>query len=531
MPESAAVDVVVRSFAVIDWIVVAAYFGAMLLIGWWASRGQHDEGTFFLGGRKMPAWAVSLSVLATALSAATFIGAPEIGFGGNYTYLILNIGEVVSAFIVAYLFLPPIYHAGTITIYGYLGKRFGEESAMAAGGMFLLGRLLASGARLFMAGIGFSLVLYGDASKSSLLFAIVLLGLIGTLYTSVGGIKAVIWTDVLQILVVVFAAGLSVYLLLDAIPLSFGEIIGALREAPKEMEGGTVTVNKMRLVDTSWSFSIPYTIWAGIIASTFISSATYGADHDMAQRLLTTKSPLHSGMALIASKLIGIPVVFLFLFIGSLLYIFYTRPDLMGEAAPWDLITGEKTKQIYPQFLLNHLPVGIRGLAMAGLFAAAMSSFDSAINAMASAAIGDIYLPLRRRKGLPVDKPADVLASSRWAVVLMGVLLTLFAMGSALAFSDAKNTLIGFALGVMAFALAPLLGVFATALFTRRGNLMSVAAALAVGFAVVLLLQGYFFCLPALYGFEIGWTWIWPIASLVSFVYCVAGAPEKPACA
>ena len=512
-------------FGWIDWGVLAAYMAGMVWIGAAVSRRQEDTETYFLGGRSMPGWAVSLSVLATSLSAATFVGAPQIGYTGNLTYLSLSLGGVLGALIVAYLFVPPIYQAGTTTIYGYLGKRFGEPSMVAASLMFLFGRLLASGARLFMAGIGFALILYGGTDTGELAFAVLVLGVVGTLYTACGGVRAVIWTDTVQIGVVLLAAGISLVILMRAIPLSGVEIVAALRMS--------AAGDKLQVIDRAWAFDKPYTLWAALIANTVVSVACYGVDHDLAQRMMTARSPLHGGMALIWSTVIGLPVAALFLGIGLLLHIFYTRPDLMGAAAPGYLI--EDSKSIYPQFLLHHLPAGLRGLSMAGLFAAAMSSVDSAINAMAATAVADVYVPFHRwrrraaRSGgeevSEAEEPPS-LALSRTAVVIMGVLLTVFAVGAIYAQDAGGQGLIDFALGVMAFALAPLLGVFCTALFTRRGNTASVYAALWTGMAAVLLLQPYM--APKWFDFKLAWPWVWVVAAPLSFLVCVSGRPAQP---
>ena len=492
----------------------------MVIIGVAVSRRQTDTRYFFLAGRSMPAWAVSLSVLATALSAATFIGAPQIAFDGDLTYLITNIGSVISAFIIAFLFVPPIYRAGTITIYGYLGQRYGTAARSAAGVMFLLGRLLSSGARLFMAGIGFALMLYGDAGTDQLVFAVVLLGVIGTAYTIFGGIRAVIWTDALQITVMVVAALCSIWMLLRAIPAPVGEIVAALRDA----DG----VNKLRLVNTEFAPGNAYTLWAGVFAMTVVGVSTHGVDQDMAQRVMTSRSPLQGGLALISSIIIGIPVVLIFMVIGLLLFVFYQRPDIMGAAAPQDII--EDTRRVFPQFVLHHLPVGLRGLTMAGLIAAAMSTFDSAINAMASCLVADVYAPWRAWRGnKETDDEAAMpnLAGSRLAVGVMGAALTGFAVAAIYMQERGGDLLINFALGVMAFALAPLLGVFCAALFTRRGNAHSVLTAFAVGIVTVLLLQPYM--LPAWTGLSIAWPWWWVIASPLCFLVCAAGAPRNSA--
>jgi solute:Na+ symporter, SSS family len=209
-----------------------------------------------------------------------------------------------------------------VTIYGVLGQRYGTGAKSAAGVMFLFGRLLSSGARLFMAGIGFALMLYGEMNTNTLIFAVVLLGIIGTAYTIFGGIRAVIWTDVVQIMVMVIAALCAVFLLLRAIPVPFGQILAALKDA----DG----VNKLQLVDTSFALDKAYTIWTGVFAMIVVGVSTHGVDQDMLQRVMTSRSPFQGGMALISSIIIGIPVICLFMVIGMLLFVFYQRPELDG---------------------------------------------------------------------------------------------------------------------------------------------------------------------------------------------------------
>ncbi|NLO32643.1 MAG: sodium/solute symporter [Candidatus Hydrogenedentes bacterium] len=504
-------------FSVFDWTIVAGYMAAVLVIGAWISGRQTDSRYFFLGGRSVPAWAVACSAIATAISAATFIGVPQIAFEGDLSYLITYVGSVIAAFIIAFLFVPPLYNAGTITIYGYLGQRFGTGAKSAAGLMFLFGRLLSSGARLFMAAIGFSMMLSGNVTRNELIFAVIILGVVGTVYTFFGGIRAVIWTDVLQLIVFTAAGLFTLIFLYQLIPASGSDIWAALQNS----EG----TDKLRIVNSSFTLENPFTLWSGLFAMTIVAVSTHGVDQDMLQRVMTAKSPWHGGLALINSMIFTIPIVLLFLVIGLLLYVFYQRPDLMGAAAPQDII--EDTRRVFPQFVLHHLPTGMRGLTMAGLFAAAMSTFDSAITAMASCLVADIYAPFfcKQNPDSPLEKTEALpdLKASRLAVGIMGVCLTFFAIGAIYMQEKGGQTLIDFALGVMAFALAPLLGVFCVALFTKRGNTKSVYAALVVGIVAVLLLQPYM--LPKMMGFKIAWTWLWVIVSPLCAFICFIGAP------
>jgi len=391
--------------------------------------------------------------------------------------------------------------------------------------MFLVGRLLASGARLFFAAIPVCLLLYAsyNPTKGQLIQAILIVGAIGIAYTVAGGIRAVIWTDSMQICIVMGAVVLSIILLLHKIPLSIGGIVDVLRE-PTVATGAS----KLRVFDLSTDPSHPFTLWTALIGGTCMGVASYGVDHDMAQRMLTAKSSLRASLSLIAAQFIGFFVVALFLIAGLLLWIFYKRPDVMGPAAPTDPLLD--TKLVYPQFLLNHLSPGLVGLAMAGMFAAAQGSLDSAINAMASSAIADLYWPIRRRMGLAVH--SETTHAPRLAVLGMGLLLILFAIWSVFRYDPKKDTILQFALGVMAFAYSGMLGVFLTALLTKRGNGATVIAALIVGVATTALLQKsvYPVWTEKLTGkpHELAEFWWLPIGATLSFLVCVAGSPRRP---
>jgi SSS family transporter len=518
---------VLAAFTWIDGLIILTYLALMLGIGWvvsWRARRRGHEGdeAYFLAGRSMPTWAVTLSILATTLSAATYIGVPQIGYSGDLSYLILNIGGVLAVLIVATLFLPSLYAAGTLTIYGLLGQRFGPGAQTAAGVAFLFGRLLASGARLFIAGIAFSLILFGDTAIHQVVAAIALFGIVGTLYTCMGGIRAVIWTDTLQIIIVIGIAMVSIAVLLNRIPLPLSELIEVLQTS------GDVGGSKLRVVQSGWSdqgiqWAASFTVIAAF-ASTAGNVAAFGTDQDITQRMMTTRSAWRSSLSVIFAQLIGMPVVLMFLIIGVLLSVFYTMPDVMaaaGKAVPEPIVDDRK---VYPHFLLTELPTGLSGLAMAGLFAAAMSSLDSAINAMASSARADL-LPRRSASTGPPK-------AGRRLVIMMGGLLTLAAIGAAFLQQAGSQTLIDFALGVMAFAHAGLLGVFCTALFTRRGNTTSVIVAMLAGAAVVALIQPWSLgpltekCLGE--PWALAWPYWMPVAGGVAFLVCVSGRTVEP---
>ena len=282
-------------FGPLDWVIVALYFAAMIYIGVIAARKDQDTREYFLAHRSIPTWAVSISIVATSLSAATFVGTPDLAFKGNLSYLILNVGGLMAVALVATLFVPKLYRAGTVTIYGYLNQRYGQGAMIAVSAMFLVGRMLASGARLFIAAIPLCLLMFSrrsdanfEATRWQLVLAIALIGGVGTFYTAFGGIRTVIWIDVIQFFIVIGAAVLSIFMLLHVIPLSLPEIFKTLGD-PRSGPGGH---SKLFISDGSLNFSDPYTLWAAIFGSTFLSAAAYGVDQDLAQRFLVAQSVL-----------------------------------------------------------------------------------------------------------------------------------------------------------------------------------------------------------------------------------------------
>ncbi len=513
-------------FGPIDWGIVALYFAAMIYIGVVAARKDQDTREYFLAHRSMPTWAVAISIVATSLSAATFIGAPDAAFNGNLTYLILNIGGLLAVAIVATLFVPKLYRAGTVTIYGYLDQRYGQAAMISVSAMFLVGRMLGSGARLFIAAIPLCLLMfagrndaYFEPSRAQLIFAILLIGGLGTFYTAFGGIRTVIWIDVIQFFIVIGAAGLSILLLLKLIPLNIPQLLHALND-PRFGPGGH---GKLFICDTSPDLSRPYTLWSAIFGTTFLNAAVYGVDQDFAQRFLVAKSVLRRALSLVWAQLISIVVISGFLLIGLLLYVVYKRPDIMGGG----LLANPPGRQgTYAWFLMNQMPTVLSGISIVGFFAIAQGSMDSAINALASSAVADIYYPLRQRLGY-ADTSATDRSAPKLAVAAMGLCMSSLGIACVFLYDKNDRTLIDFALGILSFAFTGMLGVFLTALLTPRGNTISILCALAVGVLSVVLMQ------PGIlerwtsamfhHPLHLASTWWMPVGTILSFAVCVSG--------
>ncbi len=496
-------------FSYLDWIVLAGYFLMLVITALLFSRRQRNTDDYFRAGGNIPYFAASVSFLATALSAATFIGGPQQAFVSDLTYLSANIGSILGIIVVAFYFVPAYYRNRSVTVYGMLENRFGAKSAMSASGTFLVGRIFASGARLYIAAIPASWIVFGDIRIPHLLIAIAVLIVIGTTYTLAGGIRSVIWTDVIQAVILVGTALTAALVLLHKIPLSLPEIIDALQN-PGDGLPSKLSVFKLGLdgLDTK------YTVLTAIFGFTLLNIGSYGTDQDMAQRMLVCKDARRGSKSALTAILIGLPVTTLFMLIGLLLHIFYSRPELMGSAAPVYQISG--TRQVFLEFLLHEIPPGMTGLMMAGLFAAALSSVNSALNAMSSAIVTDFY-----RKFRPKKSEKQYLNAGRLGVVVCGIVLGGFAVISVYWQSARPEaTLIDFALQVMVFAYSGLTAVFLCAVFTKRGNDTSVIGALIAGFLIALSLQ---------YSAQssLAFAWQMLIATSYAFMVCCLGKKQE----
>jgi len=515
-----------NGFSGYDWLVLAIYAGVLVVSGIWLGR-KKPSGTedYFLAGRGMPAWAVAVSILATSLSAATFVGGPEQAFRGNLTYLSSNIGAMLAAVFVAWVMIPAFYRQQVATVYELLEFRFGSTARRAASAMFLIGRVFASGARIFIAALPASLIVYGDLAPRHLAAAIAALSFAGIVYTLAGGVRSIIWSDVIQTVVFLGAAVAAAVVLFGRIPISFGEILSVLAQP------GPGESSKLVALDAGldWNMprlgfdpSVPYTLLTAFTGMALLNIGAYGTDHDLAQRMLTCRSAAKGSWSVIIAILIGLPVSFLFLAIGLLLYVFYQLPEAMGAAAPGYAI--DDTRQVFLTFMLRELPPGMAGVMLAGLFAAGLSSLNSALNAMGASFVNDWY-----RSAVPGQDERHYLRVGRCAVAGCGIVLGGFAMGCIYWQQAAGQSLIDFALGVMAFAYSGLVAVFLTALMTRRGNGTSAVLALATGFLAVLLLQPWAWSHWAPAGWEktqIAFPWQIVIATSLALGVCCLGRPS-----
>src|SRR5437660_3027114 len=474
----------------IDGAVLLLYFFIIIFIGLRMGRKERDLEDFALGRRQIPWWAVFASIIAAETSAGTFFGTPGEGFAlRNYTYIQLAFGTILARILVSYIFIRPYYDYKGYSIYEYLTARFGVATKNAASAVFMLTRLLASGARLYVAAIALALayeMISGTRpGQTETLWiyvgATVAIVILTAVYTTLGGIKAVIWTDFLQASIMIGSALVALGLLSTAIP-------GGLNEIVQRHGGFGVSDFFTTGLDPAkhgWEkikgmFEIEYTIFAGLIGSTFITMATHGTDQDMVQRMLTAPDIRRSRRSLILSGLADIPIVLTFLSIGLLLWTYYqAHPDPTLPKTP---------NETFCHFILYEMPVGLRGLLIAGIFATAMGSLSTALNALATSFTRDWYEPYVN----PGATGEQSLRAVRWATVWFSVLMIVVASTTAyLVIVHPNVRIIPIVLSVFGYTYGSLLGVFCAGMLTKtRGNDRGNFIAMIVGFIVVAILSG-----------------------------------------
>ncbi|HZR79426.1 MAG TPA: sodium:solute symporter [Chthoniobacterales bacterium] len=484
----------------IDCTVLLLYFVVIIGIGLYMGRREESLADFALGGRRIPWWAVLASIIAAETSAGTFFGTPGEGFAlRNYTYVQLAFGTILARILVSYIFIKPYYDYKVYSIYEYLTARFGVATKNAASAVFMITRLLASGARLYVAAIALALAyemirgVRPDQTETLWIYigAIVALVVLTAIYTTLGGIKAVIWTDFIQASIMMGSALAALGLLYFAIPGGWHEIVAR--------HGGfhlsdllTTGLDPAKSGWEKWKgmFEVEYTIFAGLIGSTFITMSTHGTDQDMVQRMLTAPDIRRSRRSLILSGLADIPIVLTFLSIGLLLWTYYQiHPDPTLPKTP---------NETFCHFILYQMPLGLRGLLIAGIFATAMGSLSTAINALATSFTRDWYEPYIN----PQSTPEQSLRAVRWATVWFSVLMIVVASTTSFLVIVHPNVrIIPIVLGIFGYTYGSLLGVFLCGIFTRtRGNNLGNITAMIIGFIVVAILSGLPNSIAGLFG-------------------------------
>jgi SSS family transporter len=467
-------------FTGLDYAVLIVFLVGNVALGAYLGRGQKTTQEYFLAGRKVPMWAICLSIVATETSTLTFIGAPAIAYAGSLTFLQVAAGYIVGKTLVS-IFLMPAYFRGQIqSAYQILQLRFGRAVRTFSSLLFLVTRGLADGVRLFATGLVLS-----EITRMSDLSAMVTIGIITVIYTFYGGMIAVIWTDVIQLFIYIAGALVAFYVVLSNLPGGWTEVMTAA--AP---------FDKFQFLDFSFSLSQPYTFWAGLIGGCFLTFATHGSDQMMVQRYLASGDKRQSQRALILSGVIVFFQFVLFLLIGVMLFAFYKHYP------PEQTLT--QVDRVFPMFIVRHMPPGVSGLVIAAVFAAAMSTMSSCLNSLSASSINDFYRSYFVRSASEEHYfRASRVATLTWGGVLVAISMLARNWGSVL---QAGLTITSITMGSV-------LGIFLLGLWTRETRQGPGLAGMAAGVAVMLLVH---------FSGAFGWTWYTLIGTSVTFLTGVA---------
>lgn len=489
----------------LDLFIIGVYFAIIIGIGVHFSRRNRNVSDFALGGRSIPWWAVLASILASEISAGTFFGAPGEGFVlRNYTYAQMMVGYLLARVVVSGVFIPAFYKHDVVSIYEFLELRFGPQTRHLASGIFLVTRSLASGSRLWVPTL-LLVVIWDQMNPTRPLgnweqfwvtgAALILISILTAIYTAVGGIKAVIWTDVLQIAVLFAALGFSVWYLLGHIPGGW-EGAKTYLTHPADLKLWEWQGNKPPTAEfvakygSAWGtvknvLESNYTVWAALLGSLFITLATHGTDQDMVQRMLTAKNKRQSAVATLLSGIADIPITYFVLTIGILLSVYYNH-IITDPSLPMDGGKPDSTR-IFPYFVIDVMPGGLRGLVVAGVLATTMGSLGTALNSLATSYSRDFHFRLFKT---PEDETKRVRIIKRST---MAFAIILILVGLATAFVKAHNpslSIIGIILGSFGYTYGSLLGVFIVALFTKsRGSEIGNRVAMIAGIVMVAYLS------------------------------------------
>jgi SSS family transporter len=445
-----------RGITALDVVVILAYLAGTTLLGIWVGRRQRDAKDYFVAGRQIPWWAVLFSVVASETSALTFISIPGLAYTTNLGFLQVATGYLLGRVVVAYTLLPRYYEGGLVTAYALLERRFGLATRRFTSVVFMVTRGMADSVRVFATAIPIALILGGVVPRAWVMpSAVLILGTLTVIYTYRGGMRAVVWTEILQAAVYVLGGVAALVLLGRAVGGGWPAILASAGAA-----------GKLRAVDLYAGLDRPHTVLAGLVGGAFLSMASHGADQLIVQRLLSARSLRDARLAIIGSGAAVIVQFALFLMIGVGLWVLYA-----GRAFP-------TPDSIFPTFIIERMPHGLLGLVLAAILAATMSTHSGAINSLAAASTHDIFLPLT---GRAADDPRTLRVGKLFALA-WGVVLT----GGALLFpEDQRTPVVVIALSIASFTYGGLLGGFFLALFWRRARQRDAIAGMAVGIAAM----------------------------------------------
>lgn len=475
-------------FSTLDTIIVLLYLVGVAVFGVLAAGKQTSTRDYFLGGKSIPWWAVCFAIVATETSTLTFISIPGVAYITDLNFLQLTFGYILGRIVVARLLLPAYYAGEISTAYTFLTNRFGAKTRNAASTVFMVTRLFADGVRLYATAIPIKLVTGVDYPT-----AIGITALVTLLYTYIGGVRSVIWMDVVQMAIYLGGAVAAVIVIAGQLPGGLVGIFsdGSLAEKLSVIRWGFD-------LDFASFFSTPYTLVASVLGGAFLSMASHGTDQLIVQRALTTPTLRDAQRAMVLSGFIVMVQFAVFLFIGILLYAYYSGAKM-------------DPNEVFPHYIINHLPSGVSGLIVAGLLAAAMSTLAGSMNALASATMFDFYKPYFAGSS---SNERDLFVSR-----VFTFLWCLLIVGSAIFFMNTTRTVVELALGIASFTYGGLLGTFLLGILFKRTQQRHALIGFAVGILTMVLVVLFT---------EIAWTWYTVIGSTVTvFIGTASGLVQR----
>ena len=475
----------------LDLIIIFGYLIGITAFGIIYAGKQETTEDYFVGDRSVPWWAIAMSIVATETSTITFISVPGIAFskGGNFQFLQLVFGYILGRIVISLVFIPMYFRGELQTVYQLLGERFGGKVKTIASLLFVLMRNIADGIRLLLTAIVLAAVYttFNPAADPGIIIigSIMLLGIVMIIFTFYGGMEAVIWIEVVQLVVYVGGAVAAAIVLI-------GSIDGGIRSA---LEIGS-RFDKFALFDFNLDFTKSFTFWGGLFGGCFLTMSTHGTDQFLVQRYLCTSKPRAAVAALMTSGAVILGQFIGFLFVGVFLFAYYSPFELAGYQAAAGAFPFDAPDKVFPDFITQRMPTGLSGLVVAAIFAAALSS---SLNSIAATAVNDIYKPFARDKS---DR--HLLKISGWLTVAVGIIQ----IAIAISLRNATSSALGMALSVASLINGPILGVFLVGAFLKRAREVHTL----IGMAVSILLMIYI-----LLGTSIAWPWYALIGSSITF--------------
>ena len=500
-------------FSAIDYAVLLVYLIGITIFGTLFRKSQKNVKDYFIGAKNIHWLVISLSIVATETSTLTLVGVPAIAYarynlpeqGGSFTYLQVVFGYIIARVIVSLLFVPAYFKGDLLTAYELLKNRFGVKTKNFAASLFLVMRALAEGVRIYAASIVLTAVLSSSLPNMPNLtvWSIVIVGVLTLIYTFEGGIAAVIWTDLIQLIIYIGGSIVAAYMLLTLVPGGWNEISAQAAAA-----------GKFQVFSFSWDFGLPFTFWAGLFGGTFLTMASHGTDQLLVQRLLTCKDQKDSQKAIIFSGFVVLFQFALFLLIGTMLYAYYQNVSLTDSAlAANNCLASKRCDEIFPRFIVEQLPHGISGLVIAAIFAAAMSNLSGSLNSLASTTVLDFYKPLIN----PDASEESLLKLSRWLTAAWGIILIFIAF-----FARGWGSVFTVGLTIASIVYGTMLGAFLLGVLTKKANQIGVICGMLASLCAMLMVKFYT---------SLAWTWYvllgtvicWSVGYVVSSIFPVSG--------